>query len=401
MGRRRKRPPAYRPPPLSEAQILQWADAWFARFGTWPNRDSGIIPNSGGQMWKTINTALQRGYRGLKGGTTLGLLLEAKRGAPYFHRLRRETGPPPRLTVAQILSWADAHHARTGQWPKRNSGPVIAAAHDETWAAVDCALKDGGRGLRGGITLGRLLAEKRNAPYLDRPRRHSGPPPGLTVEEILSWADAHHRRTGRWPVENSGHVVDAPHSETWLAVTSALREGGRGLPGGSSLAELLREHRGVRNLHRLPPLTVKEILAWADAHHARTGTWPMKKDGRIPGTDETWLAIDAHLRHGGRGLAGGTSLAKFLARHRRVQNRFTRPALSEELILSWADDHYRLTGQWPTTNSGHVITAPREHWKSLDTYLRAGQRGLAGGSTLARLLAGRRGATEATTRPPG
>jgi len=63
----------------------------------------------------------------------------------------------------------------------------------------------------------------------------------LTVEQILAWADAHHKRTRKWPSVNSGAVDDAP-GETWVAINQALYKGGRGLPKGSSLSKLLVEH---------------------------------------------------------------------------------------------------------------------------------------------------------------
>src|SRR5262249_46305900 len=60
--------------------------------------------------------------------------------------------------------------------------------------------------------------------------------------------------------------------------------GGRGLPGGSSLARLLARRRRARNPAGLPPLSAEEILAWADRFHDRTGRWPRVRSGPIPGT---------------------------------------------------------------------------------------------------------------------
>ena len=62
--------------------------------------------------------------------------------------------------------------------------------------------------------------------------------------------------------------------EDWSSVFTPLRQGGRGLPGGSSIAKLLAEYRGVRNFMDLPPHTVEQILVWADAHKKKTGDWP-------------------------------------------------------------------------------------------------------------------------------
>lgn len=101
----------------------------------------------------------------------------------------------------------------------------------ETWLAVDRRLRRGGRGLPGGSSLPRLLAEARGV-------RNTSAVPPLRVTQILAWAREHKRRTGRWPSAASGPVVVAP-GETWNAVNAALAFGKRGLPGGSSLAKLL------------------------------------------------------------------------------------------------------------------------------------------------------------------
>jgi hypothetical protein len=137
------------------------------------------------------------------------------------------------LSEALILSWADRHRAGTGRWPNRSSGTVLAAP-GEVWSNIDAALKQGARGLPGGDTLQRLLARRR--------RVHSGAVPQLSERLILSWADAHHRATGRWPQAASGRVAASPR-ETWRAIQEALRQGLRGLPGGDTLARLLVRHR--------------------------------------------------------------------------------------------------------------------------------------------------------------
>jgi hypothetical protein len=72
-------------------------------------------------------------------------------------------------------------------------------------------------------------------------------------------------------------------------ISAALSNGGRGLPGGYSLARLLAKHRGVRNRQALPPVSIPLILAWADAHYAKTGQWANVKSGPIAGAPgETW-----------------------------------------------------------------------------------------------------------------
>jgi hypothetical protein len=116
-------------------------------------------------------------------------------------------------------------------------------------------------------------------------------------------------------------VLDAP-GEVWANINQALREGLRSLPGGSSLALLIAEKRGVRNKASTPPLTVEQILGWAEDWQARTGNWPKHDDGPIPDAPgETWAAVEAALSQGFRGLKGGSSLYTLLKRYRRIPGR--------------------------------------------------------------------------------
>lgn len=249
------------------------------------------------------------------------------------------------ISIEEILRWADAHRAAIGKWPTRNSGDIPGSKFD-SWFAVDAALRDGLRGLPGGSSLARLLSEHRGA-------RNIHGLPTLTEEQILQWADEHHSRTGDWPTAESGPIPKSG-GEKWQGIDRALSVGSRGLSPGSSIAKLLADRRGTRNRKQLPSLTERQILAWADAHYERTGSWPTAKSGPIshaPG--ETWLAVNMALRHGHRGLVGKSSLAVLLAAERNVRNPWNRPDLSIESILRWADAFYAREGQWPTGIGSH------------------------------------------------
>src|SRR5438093_11601012 len=120
--------------------------------------------------------------------------------------------------------------------------------------------------------------------------------PPLTVEMILIWADAHHRHTGTWPTASSG-PVRGPEAEDWRDIDGALRYGRRGLPGGSSLGLLLAEHRGLPAPTNRKPMTVEQILAWADSYRERTGRWPTEDSGLITeAPEENWKKLNAALR---------------------------------------------------------------------------------------------------------
>ena len=138
------------------------------------------------------------------------------------------------LTVEQILTWADTHHQRTGEWPNQKLGDVFDVP-GERWQNIDAALLQGHRNLSAGSSVAKVLAEHRGV-------RMPGNPPDFTVEEILSWIDAHKKRTGEWPRVRSGLIAERP-DETWRRIDNALVHGLRGLTGGSSLARFIQENR--------------------------------------------------------------------------------------------------------------------------------------------------------------
>lgn len=367
-------------PDLSIEQILKWADEYFKRHGYWPNVRSGYIPGTIDDNWRRIDQALRVGTRSLARNSNLSLarLLEQKREV-------RNKMYPPRLTVREILNWSIVHHKRTGQWPSSESGQVF-DVKEENWNAIDAALRNGSRGLPPNSSLPRLLAEHCGVP-------NRSDPPRLSTSNILAWCDAHRRRTGQWPTNNSECVAEAPE-ETWRALDAALRNGARGLAGNSSLAQLLAHKRGKRT-HGVncPQLSESQILSWCDAYRKRTGNWPNRTSGAIHGTGESWSIVDAALRAGNRGLNGGTSLARLLARARDVKNRTAIQKLTCSQILEWADAHQLRHGRWPNVNSGPIEGTIDDTWARIDDALRIGHRGLARGSgmSLARLLEQQRG----------
>jgi hypothetical protein len=140
----------------------------------------------------------------------------------------------------------------------------------------------------------------------------------------------------------------------------------------------------------------QQVLAWADAHHRRTGHWPSVNSGQVrdaPG--EKWANLNAVLYTGGRGLPGGTSLARLLGKHRGVFNAVHRPRLTVAQILHWADAHYHRQGRWPGVASGVVAGVRGEHWRTINSALARGCRGLRAGDSLARLLGRYRGVRSA------
>jgi hypothetical protein len=163
---------------------------------------------------------------------------------------------------------------------------------------------------------------------------------GLTIPQILRWARAYFKRHRRYPSAGS-EPIEGTNGETWLKVNAALHSGCRGLPGGSSLSRLMRETFGVQPGANRPDLSVEQILHWADAHHDATGKWPRVRSGPVQGVPgESWGNIDHRLENGGRGLPGGTTLARLLNETGRGPARVRVAWTAEEdaLLGTMADE---------------------------------------------------------------
>ena len=59
----------------------------------------------------------------------------------------------------------------------------------------------------------------------------------MKIKQILDWADAHHERIGQRPQRDSGHACGSRRN-----IDNALIYGLRGMPGGSSLTQLIDGH---------------------------------------------------------------------------------------------------------------------------------------------------------------
>lgn len=284
----------------------------------------------------------------------------------------------PPLTNKQILAWADKHYEYTGRWPISRSGPVLTAEDGTTWEAINTALAKGVRGLSGGDSLARFLIRRRKT----ADARTAWP--DLSRRKICEWIDDHSQRTGTWPQRDCGRVRCA-RGISWATVDRYLKRGNRSLPGGSSLARLLWEARGISEGRR--PLTEARIIQWAKDHYDATRRWPVTLSGKVRHhPDEDWAAIDMALRHTRRGLKRRTSLSRLLTAHlcERYNPSVGRITISQ--ILEWADRHHRRTGRQPTHRSGAVHGTRHLKWSAIEYALKRGRRGLPRGTTLAQLL---------------
>lgn len=360
------------PRPLTESDILAWADAHHAASGRWPTAESGPVGAAPGETWAAVDSALREGHRGLWAGGSLARLLQQHRGVANRLDARQ-------LTTALLEGWIEHHRVTTGAWPKRDSGPI--AGTDLTWSAIDQALHDGRHGLPRGTSLARYLQDRRGV-------RNIRSLPALTDEVVAAWATAFQREHGRWPTRDDGPIRGASRGETWSKVGAAIEQGLRTLKRRTSLAAFCAEVCGAPapgTVRRA--LSVEQIVADARAYHERTGSWPTpaSDDPALSARNDSWNKIDRALRDGGRGLPR-TTLVKLLAEHAGARNRNRPGPLTEAMIRTWVQAHWRRTGEDPTRISGPVHGVPGESWGAIDGALKHGCRGLRKGSSLRKFI---------------
>jgi hypothetical protein len=229
-------------PAAQAAAVPQWQPNWpdgaapidfslttadlFPHLAYDPRAEMQELLNKGATQRDIIDNLNKRGLKNTKGRVW------TKNGVDGY--LQRHGLREMNLSIDQILLWADAHHERTGKWPNLNSGAVYEVPYKK-WRTIDFDLRNGCRGLPSGSSLSRLLEEKRGV------RNLMNSPP-LRIKTIISWATAHYHRTGRWPTPESGAIQESP-GDSWGAVNMALRQGWRGLKGGSSLSQVLATRR--------------------------------------------------------------------------------------------------------------------------------------------------------------
>ncbi len=142
-------------PSLSEEDILNWAEQYKVEFGRYPTMREGQVKyfTQGRLTWCAVNACLDKGLRGLPGGTTLSRLIVnnlVNVNKSSLHRLLEE----------DILRWAEQYKVEFGRYPHCQSGRVNFDGSYFTWANIDVCLRRGHKGLSGGSSLSKLLKSR-------------------------------------------------------------------------------------------------------------------------------------------------------------------------------------------------------------------------------------------------
>jgi group I intron endonuclease len=284
------------------------------------------------------------------------------------------------LNETQIEAAARNWYIKNGEWPSRRTKREIPELPGESWEGVNDALRRGCRGLPEGSSLYKFLAFRG---FTNRCVKKN-----LTKDKIWEAAKSWYNHNGEWPSERTkGKIPELPN-ENWSILDHALVRGLRGLPGGSSLPQLLAS-RGISNRCSKKDLTEDQVWIAAQNWYTITGRWPTQHTkGEIPGlTGENWDLVSHALINGFRGLPGGSSLPKFLT-SRGVTNRCSKMGLTESTIWKAAQNWFTQEYQWPSQHTkGEIPELPGYNWNAINSALKVGGRGLPKGSSLSKVLA--------------
>lgn len=138
------------------------------------------------------------------------------------------------LSEDRILVLAEVFFRMHGIWPTSTESRPVPDKPKDSWSNYDRYLYYGNRGLPGGSSLAKLLQKERG---VTNPKGK----PLLTEDGIKSDLGAFFAIHGRYPTKRSTQSVPNKPYETWGGYQAALYNGGRGLPGGLSLATLVEK----------------------------------------------------------------------------------------------------------------------------------------------------------------
>ena len=206
---------------LSEEIIIKAANAYFKKWGEWPNRRSlNPVPGLPNESWAGIESTCHHGYRGLKKGRTLSKIL-----APHTGKTNR--GAP--LTEDIIVKAAKAYFKIHKRWPSQNSPEPVPGMPGNSWDAINSAGHKGLRGLLKGRTIAAITAPLKNAHTREK----------LSEGKIKAAADRFFKQHGKWPTKNTKEPVPGMPEETWQGIDACGLRGSRGLLKGQTLSKIL------------------------------------------------------------------------------------------------------------------------------------------------------------------
>lgn len=207
---------------LTKDLIINAAKKYYEKEGKWPRATvKGVVPELPGYTWKAIDHALHSGYHGLNtNGSSLFRFLKKEGLVKIVNRKL--------LTEELINNAAKKYYDRTGKLPTKYLKSSILELPDFTWKSIDLALKKGHLGIKNkGSSLAKLLASNGFINTLNKKK--------LSEKQIMNAVKKFLKKTNKRPRATTKGSVPGFPGYTWSSIDKALRNGHRGLNGGSSL----------------------------------------------------------------------------------------------------------------------------------------------------------------------
>jgi hypothetical protein len=370
------------PPKMpTETEITAALQAHLNRAGCLPHLGDSTFPDLPRGYLDTWSKVFSRwGRKRLGRGETSGEFLvrhgfqTPKEPRPVVH-----LPPPTEITESAMLGHllkvkkAVDRYTQISGW---RPGVVFTLdGVDMTCQRIDTLLRNGGNGLPGGDSLEAFALRH----HLNR-----------TEESIALAMDRSRVRTGLWPSSLSEDASkDFGWPESWSLVDCWLRN------RGSSVRKFRESRFGIGQLSKNSaaisesPLDDAKILAAADAYADDHGGLPTDKSGdasKYFGFQITWAQVQSAIRLGYRGLPGGDTFSRFLARHRLDRLSYTRGRLinrrplSETSLLAAVDAFQSEHGRCPRQKDGDAskFFGQQETWAGVIAAHGLGGRGLRG-----------------------
>lgn len=345
--------------PITEEQVIQWANAYKTKYGKFPSNKKIIVEDAPYYItWETIDACFRFTLRGLGKFSSLHEFLISK-----GEKIEKEP-----LTEEKIIEWALKYKEKYGSFPTDRSGIIEWSSCRDTWSRISGCLRVGNRGLQKYKGLNDLLTQKGYKLYKE----------DLTEEKVIQWALLHKEKYGKLPSRVGSHKtdsnlnqIDSAPGETWNNIDNCFRNKNRGLgKSANSLVEFFQEF-----LDKKTSLSETKIAEWIALYKEKYKKYPSNKSGIVEWDNrETWASIDSNFQNEGRSLIGYKSLHDYCV---KKCGKIISQDFKEEDIIEAINNFIGKNKKCPIINSGFIPELGVE-WKIINQRLKNQYRNLKG-----------------------